>query len=111
MYLDPSLDEEQSMSLKAASNDAMDTEESGALSGGSLTVGLMPLYAKGQMPLMVQSGTISLDQLYEGIDAGLDSCRKVYAIVKQVRVPSSFRSIQQSIKLKFACNCCYKAVR
>lgn len=57
---------------------------SSSSSNGTLAVGLMPTYASGQVALMVMSGFVRADCLLEGLDAALEVCRKIFAVMTRV---------------------------
>ena len=97
-YLDPSLEEEdlvansiaqQSKPTAAGQLGNNTTESAKTDRSGTLTLALMPLYANGQVALMVQSGTITADELLDKMEEAFTACRKVYAIVKQVSLSNS----------------------
>ncbi|KAA0189335.1 hypothetical protein HAZT_HAZT004836 [Hyalella azteca] len=70
--------------LATSKSSASSTEDELEGSNGSVTVALMPLYANGQVATMVMSGSVTAAKLQDGLDAALETCRKVYAIAKQV---------------------------
>uniref|UniRef100_A0A2P2I820 Exosome complex component MTR3-like n=1 Tax=Hirondellea gigas TaxID=1518452 RepID=A0A2P2I820_9CRUS len=110
IYLDPSLQEEECLAragerfvpaqvprrvdadvvskgaglTNGAAAPAMISSYAPVVSYGVLTVGLMPLYASSQVALMVMSGSVTAEQIQEGLESGLEACRKVYGVVKQV---------------------------
>ncbi|KAF2343419.1 Exoribonuclease phosphorolytic domain 2, partial [Trinorchestia longiramus] len=85
IYLDPSIEEEEYIAT-AAERQALckGDGEVATATNGCLTVVLMPLYANGQVATMVMSGSMTASQLQDGLDAALETCRKIYAIIKQV---------------------------
>ncbi|XP_018009683.1 exosome complex component MTR3 [Hyalella azteca] len=91
IYLDPSIEEEECIAragerLATSKSSASSTEDELEGSNGSVTVALMPLYANGQVATMVMSGSVTAAKLQDGLDAALETCRKVYAIAKQVLI-------------------------
>ena len=52
---------------------------------GSLTLGMMPKYATGQIALKVHEGELQLDTLTDGIHVAMETIQKIYAIARQVR--------------------------
>ncbi|KAB7497127.1 Exosome complex component Rrp41 [Armadillidium nasatum] len=55
----------------------------GKIGEGSLSLGMMPQFAKSQIVLMVQEGDLLVDNLTEGISLAINSCQRIYKLAKQ----------------------------
>ncbi|CAL4062526.1 unnamed protein product [Meganyctiphanes norvegica] len=75
LYVDPSRHEEECERILGQSKESE--------GGGSLTVGVMPTHASGQVALMLQEGEVSPEAVIEGLNLAVESSQKIYTLSRQ----------------------------
>ncbi|XP_076053220.1 exosome complex component MTR3-like isoform X3 [Oratosquilla oratoria] len=82
LYVDPTREEEAYASVGILSEGKNDLPEN-LSEAGKLTVGLMPMFANGQVALFVQEGEVEASMLSEAVTLSTDLCQRIYRLSQE----------------------------